>query len=434
MKEELFTVLAIDKISRKTGWGPVDTWTNYNYSMLDDDIKKVTGKRISESTLKRMFGKKKTPGDFYHPHTYTKNILAEYLGYSSWDEFRKENRLDLEQYDEETEYDLHGHGHHKQRIWLTVATILFGIFFLFVFFRKQIFPHLFSNPLKKFVCENPVGKAPYTALFDYDLRPARDSVIVNFGNNEVYFLSPERKLITEFYRFGDYANVMVTMHKRLLAQTHIHVLTDGWQGGISPNDSLTAFVPFSDQSIIHNIGRLFVEPSDLEKTGHHANGDYYVEYRYFDEFAADIDHITLETIVRNNTAEGGKLCNDIEIVLKGEYHDFIIRFLEPGCFRYARFFVGEKHFYGRFDNLSELARDVSVWSDIKIDISGMEAKIYFQGKLLHSEPYTERMGNLKGIIYRFYGDGSVDYLNLKSGRDVILKDDFGKRLSTENPT
>ena len=114
------------------------------------------------------------------------------------------------------------------------------------------------------------------------------------------------------------------------------------------------------------------------------------------------------------------MCNDIEIVLKGEYHDFIIRFLEPGCFRYARFFVGEKHFYGRFDNLSEFARNVSGWSDIKIDISGMEAKIYFQGKLLHSEPYTVRMGNLKGIIYRFYGDGSVDYLNLKSGRRCYI--------------
>ena len=211
------------------------------------------------------------------------------------------------------------------------------------------------------------------------------------------------------------------MHDKLLAQTYVHILTDGWQGGISPNDTSTAFVPFNDQKVIHNSGRLFVKPSDLQDMGYQRNGDYYVEYRYFDEFTTDIDHLSLETTARNNAEEGGKLCYDIEIILKGENHDFVLRFLEPGCFRYVRFFVGEKKFYGRFDDLSEFARDVSDWRDIKIDISGMKAKVYFQGELIHTETYTEPMGNLKGIIYRFYGDGSVDKMTLKSADNVIFR-------------
>jgi len=223
------------------------------------------------------------------------------------------------------------------------------------------------------------------------------------------------------------------MHNKLLAQTFVHILTDGWQGGVSPNDTSTAFVPFNDQDIIRKKGRLYATPEEMEDLGYKRNGDYYVEYRYFDIFKTSIDQVSLETIAKNNPEEGGKLCYDIEIIMKGENHDFVLRFLEPGCFRYVRFFVGEKKFYGRFDDLSEFARDVSDWRDIKIDISGMKAKIYFQDSLIHTESYTEPMGNLKGIIYRFYGNGSVDYVSLQSGDQTIIKDDFGARLSRKIP-
>ncbi|HYW95249.1 MAG TPA: hypothetical protein VE870_06665 [Bacteroidales bacterium] len=433
MKEEFFIILAIEKIVQKTGWGPLDTWTNYNYSMLNEEIRKVTGKRISESTLKRMFGKKKAPSDFYNPHAYTRNILAEYLGYSNWEEFKRENRLNLKADDANGEANQEGDGHGKRRAWLIAASVTFVFFVGFLFLRDVIMPKNQRNPLKSFLCENPVGKLPYTALFNYDLIPVKDSVIVDFGNSEEYFLSPDRKLITEFYRAGDYAHVTVKMHNKLLAHTFVHILTDGWQGGVSPNDTSTAFVPFNDQGIIREKGRLYVTPEELGGLGYKRNGDYYVEYRYFDEFKTNIDQVSLETIAKNNPEEGGKLCYDIEIIMKGENHDFVLRFLEPGCFRYVRFYVGEKKFYGRFDDLSEFARDVSDWRDIRIDISGMVAKIYFQGELIHTESYTEPMGNLKGIIYRFYGNGSVDYVNLKSGGQNVIRDDFGARLSPETP-
>ena len=193
MKEELFIILAIEKIARKTGWGPLDTWTNYNYSLLNEDIRKVTGKRLSESTLKRMFGKKKTPGDFYNPHTYTKNVLAEYLGYNNWDEYKRQNQSEAGPYDEETNQDLQNSSRSKRSGWLIAASVLFGLLVVIMSLRNVIFPEKQHNPLKQFTCENPVGKLPYTALFDYDLVPVTDSVIVNFGNSEEYFLSPRQE-------------------------------------------------------------------------------------------------------------------------------------------------------------------------------------------------------------------------------------------------
>ena len=82
--------IMIRRVEEKTGWGNSDEWTNYNFSLLSEEIKNATGKRISDSTLKRIFGKKKTNSSFYNPHIYTKNILAQYTAYQNWDEFRKE--------------------------------------------------------------------------------------------------------------------------------------------------------------------------------------------------------------------------------------------------------------------------------------------------------------------------------------------------------
>ncbi|MGC9341348.1 MAG: hypothetical protein ACP5E3_01460 [Bacteroidales bacterium] len=421
MREEQYMLIMIRLIEEKTGWGNIDEWTNYNFSLLSDEIKKTTGKRISDSTLKRIFGKKKTNSEIYRPHVYTKNIIAEYLGYQNWDEFRKDHRKDEPIQNFRPKYS--SRTRRNRIILFVVVAIIIIVAGVFVY-SKSISDRKNVNPVISMDCENSVGRIPFTAVFNYQLEDTQDSILIDFGNNEEYFLSPKRNMITQFYPGADYTTVRVSRGDEIICTRKVHILSNGWQAGFSPSDTLEAYRPFENQEIKNAGGRLFIKPDYLSAEGIRPIDNNFIEYRYFDKFETSLDDISFETIVKNSAEEGGKRCYDIEIILKGENSNFIVRFLEPGCFRYVRFNVGEKRYFGRFHDLSAFARDVSDWRNIKVKIKDGLAEVYFEDELIRSEPYEEDMGEFKGIIYRFFGNGSVDFVRLESENEIILEDEF----------
>ncbi len=421
MRDENYILLLVRLVEEKTGWGNSDEWTNYNFSLLSDGIEKITAKRISDSTLKRIFGKKKTKRDFYNPHIYTKNILVQYLGYTNWDDFKKQHSKEAE---DTKIIKKKSHPGRKGRR-LNYSMLIFLTFGVIIILFFVISNNIFSkNPLVQFDVKESVGKVPFTAVFKYELNNTNDSIHINFGNNEVYFLSPRREMITQFYPGVDYTTVRVSRRDKTIASEKIHLISGEWQSGYSPNDSVYAYRPFEDQEIMYSRDRLFIPVQKLKDLLPPDERNCFIEYRYFDKFHVSLDNLELLSCVKNSPDEGGIRCYDVEIILKGENSDLVVRFLEPGCFRYARFNVGEKKYFGRFHDLSEFARDVSDWCNIKLKVSNGVVSVFFENDLIRKESYTENMGELKGIIYRFYGTGSVDYVRLESEGSLLLENDF----------
>ncbi len=136
MKDKLYIALAIDRIVRKTGWGPVDSWSSEKYAQLSEEIRKITGNNISESTLRRLFRKKRTPAEFGDARFRTRNILASYLGYPSWEQFKRENQLNKEQFDEETELESQYESSGNRQTWLTAAIVLFAMLAIYLLLRE----------------------------------------------------------------------------------------------------------------------------------------------------------------------------------------------------------------------------------------------------------------------------------------------------------
>lgn len=412
MNDDRLLKLLTDEIAGKTGFGEPGDWANHHFQALSESIKKSTGQHVSESTLKRLFGRKKTSGEVYQPHVYTRDILAVYAGYPSWNEYRKKMA------ETSSEYDVQKTGK-SLKLWAAGAGAFLVVILILFLIREN------RNPLRSFYCENPSGTIPFTSVFHYELRNSRDTVYIDFGNGEVFYLAPERNMITNFFKAADYPEVRVFTKKKILAKTKVHVKSGFWQGGVSPNDTTTAFIAFDRQDMILKPGRLYTMPEDLLSLGfNHAEG-YYTEYRYFDEFNVMVDSIDLSIIARNRPEEGGRRCYDIEVILRGEHHDFAVRLMEPGCYRYARFRAGEKSYFGRFNDLSSLGQNVNDWSSISLKSEKGIASVYFNEKHLVQEEYSEEMGRLKGIVVRFFGCGSIDAVKLASGSSLIMDEDFG---------
>jgi hypothetical protein len=77
--------ICLKMIEHKLQWGNSTNWRNKEFEDLNKEIYEATQQQISISTLKRIWGKVKYEGA---PNHYTLNVLALFLGFEDWRQFR----------------------------------------------------------------------------------------------------------------------------------------------------------------------------------------------------------------------------------------------------------------------------------------------------------------------------------------------------------
>ncbi|RYD72066.1 MAG: hypothetical protein EOP55_19475, partial [Sphingobacteriales bacterium] len=78
--------LCCKKIEEKMGSKPIADWRSSDYNNLNSQLGRQTKVYLSENTLKRIFGRLKTPTRYY-PQKATRDALAQFIGYRDWQEF-----------------------------------------------------------------------------------------------------------------------------------------------------------------------------------------------------------------------------------------------------------------------------------------------------------------------------------------------------------
>src|ERR1700712_830168 len=73
-------------IEEKIGWGNSTDWTNRDFDQLSGKIFEATGVNLSQTTLKRIWGKVKYDSA---PTVTTLNTLAQFMGFEHWRDFRQ---------------------------------------------------------------------------------------------------------------------------------------------------------------------------------------------------------------------------------------------------------------------------------------------------------------------------------------------------------
>ncbi len=420
MNEIFFIKKSIKLIEKKTQWGDYHSWSNYHFNKLCVDIQAKTNDKISVSTLKRYFGKKKTPGKNYNPQIFTKDTIARFLDYNNWEDFKTKNQIpeDTDENNRTSAIDNDSSNKKMYRIsGISFILILSGFFTGYLLWRNKKTEVVFYS-------HQPTGLVPYTAKFHYDISGVKDTVYIDFGNNNTPIVLPKNNhVVTDYYKAAGRPVVKIYTKEKLLDSAVIHNISKKWQCGFSKNDSIVTYRPFENQQILLQNKRLFVPRDSAEKLTGELQ-DYFIEYRFTDTFDVVVDNMNFETVVKNCPRDGGRRCYDIEIILLGQYSKLQVRFLEPGCYRYVRLQFGEKHYFGRFTDLSQFSRDVTQWRKISIQVKQQQAKVFFEGEEIFNQDYNRAVGELKGIIYRFYGTGSVKNCKITGPNRLIFHDNF----------
>ncbi len=413
MRDREFIGICLKAIEEKIQWGPSEQWTKGDFERLSETISSQSGILISSMTLMRLFGKTKTHHEQYTPQYETKNALARYLGFSSWQHF--------------VDHHISGSVNHSKFVFSRRFRffLLFFSFFIILLTGYFLFPHLpaFVHYNFRFEIIDSAGASPHKAAIQYDISEITDSVWVDFGNHDRRFLSPFFNRYNYSYTIPGYYILKLLVHNKVIACRAVHVFSDKWNCVFM---NVGGKKEFLSEEMIVSSGRLHLDPV-VAGLKYQVDTDKDIEYFYALPIRISGDSMFLETQVKNPGAEGGIPYFDFKLRIFCEHGEIYLHFSKPGCLGWVDFIVSDKVIEGSHEDMSVFGREFSDWRRIGLKITDKNVSVVFDQQQIFTTRYSVLLGDVKVIRLIFRGFGSADYIRIsRSGSDTLFYDDFNR--------
>ena len=368
-------------IEDKLGWGSSKHWRNSDFNDLSDIIYKKTNYLISNSTLKRIWGKTN-----YHnfPSRTSLNAFALFLGYANWKEFIRLNW-------EET------HRHMKPYPFLPIfssaisffkkktALILFFIFLclliissasiLFLNHKQKKFQE--NLQLVEFYCDPCTGNIPFLSQIHYDISA------ISSDNNDISILSggqwgiPDRKIILDKDIGIISSNVLYPGTKKvslLVNQKPVKTIilrgyNEQWSGFFKLMErSIHQFLP--SDSVYHTEKGVMQFNTKTVTQLSQKNPIRNVNYVLCRDFNVSGDNMIFKTRFKHIPVSSQDMCQQTYITIDCDSGFFSIPVLNPVCIINAVLTLNEKRYSGLYEEslLTGFSYDDNDWHTLFIRV------------------------------------------------------------------
>ena len=419
----------LEAIALKFNEGQVEQWTDGTFVHLSELIEEETGIIISRNTLKRLYGKMKTPDD-YKPQKETRNALAIYAGYKDWEEVSREIRVqNAEDGEEETgpifsfQHKLHTFKKKRSRFLIYIRKyrewffygllLLTGFSALLLFFPKDENSNPILEPSAEMTILNPIDTVPYTLKISYKTNHVEDSLFLDrhqITTNAVkYNLSIQVPVYT--WLNLDYKN-------KLLVTQPYHAVSKNWMAFYQHKRKKNFYYikpKFSKQKGIARISKKWFEGKILDSTG------FFYYLKNFRNFPLDADNFTLECKTKINRDELD--CGSILFVTVGANGHLETCLNSRSCANHNYFYLSDLILEGEYTDFPKLDIKSNVWAIIRMEVKNKQVKVFADNVLVYEGAYTKSVGQIKGFSLKFQGFGSVDYFKAWDAKGTLVEDE-----------
>ncbi|BFP39230.1 hypothetical protein FGF1_00750 [Flavobacteriaceae bacterium GF1] len=403
MKKHLVTC-----IESHLGWGTGDSWTNKDFKDLSDQIFKVTGKRLSVTTLKRIWGRAEVVAN---PSVTTFDILSEFVGYESWRDFqqahsngRSTGKLSKIPY-----------GFWKWGIGSTVILLL-ALFFL----RGGKNPNeARTTPKAEFPTENvsfsfekvAIGY-PNTVIFQYDLGPlSPDSMYIqqSWDSDKRIPLHKAKGLVTSTYYLPGYFLTKLMANEQILLERELYIPTQGWQGLLLGDGGEITYLKPEE---FYKGEYLGIRSGVLEKMDGMEGGELYLA-QLSPNPSIDGTDFSMATTFRMPKSSEHSICRSIRMTVTGTREVISLEFSIPGCVGDLGFFMDNEMISGRNHDLSAFGRDMGQWTRCELKVSDGMLTIVLDDQIAFQKELKVDLGKIGGVQWTFEGQGEIKELVLE---------------------
>lgn len=419
-------------IEEKLGWGSSSDWTNRDFDNLSEKIFEVTGVNLSQTTLKRIWGKVKYDSA---PTVTTLNTLAQFLGLEHWREFRQKQTLVHENKGVKDETPpFHTSTLPHFHTWSLIAglalvcSILAILSWNYFSSRSPGAKPASRTPNYSFSSKKIVSKGlPNSVVFEYDATASStDSVYIqqSWDSRLRVRVPRDRHLHSSMYYYPGFFQAKLLAGNQIVKEHPVFIETDGWLSLVEQNP---VPVYFRKEESRQN-GKLGLSLSILKKQhiemGVDAPWVFYANIRDFDSLASD--NFSFETSLKNDYAGGSNICQKSEIRIITEGSMISIPLSAKGCISENNLFCLGKYIEGKNSDLSGFGVDFTKFVKLKLIVKEGKALFFINDKMIYQIPSGITLNSkIVGLVFRFHGTGSVDWVKLYRGdNEIVYSDEF----------
>nr|WP_299382293.1 hypothetical protein [Allomuricauda sp.] len=408
--EEKLVRKCLLQIEEGLGWGASKNWHNDVFIELSERIQQETKVLLSPVTLKRVWGRI----DYQSaPSKTTLNTLAQFAGFKNWRDFKGTS------------------GVQKQTPFTKVISANLGVIVLSASIMTVVFISFFSlkgsqpgtgtiDASQITFQSKPIAQGlPNTVVFDLDLGEIdSDSIHIQqyWDPTKTISLKPGQTLATGQYYSPGYFRAKLLVDGQAIKQHDLFIKSDGWMATLDYRP-IPKYLPSTE--ILD--GKLALSPEIINELSNNPE-PMTSTYHLVDDFEqVSGDNFLLRSTVQNVYHEKWAVCQKTAIIVLGTKGAMVIPFGIPGCSSELGIMMNDVYLSGKEHDLSGLAMDFTTPQEIQIQVQDKNLKITQGQKALFSGSYTESLGRVVGLRYRFWGAGEVHSCHLSSlDQDVTV--------------
>ena len=428
MTEREYIKISFDRIAKRLKLVPVSLWKDGTYMLLSEGIENETGILISKNTLKRLTGKMSTDG-YYRPQRETKNALAAYAGYESWEKFelevQEENKIPekeiqiinepIASFEMQTsavsEFEIALPQKKKPTKWLVIGLLALCLIVGFFIFSKLFSKPELPLPEAELTILNPVDTVPYNLRIAYKTKNvALDSLII--AQTPVYEQNGKLNLgiVNPIYTW-----VYIKHKNKTLSTKPYHAVSRGWTSSFQQKRKQTQ-MHIKDAYWRKNgeasLAKEWFAGKQLDSLA------FFWNLLNFRNFPLDGDHFSFESKVK---PQGDDLsCNRLLFTTFAEGGHLEACLNAKSCANHNYIYLSDLIVEGEYRDFPELNLRPNEWSIVRMEVKNKHVTILVDQKIIFEGRYKKSVGQVKGFTIKFLGFGSVDYFRAwdKNGKLV----------------
>lgn len=413
----------VKHIEDKLGWGKGDTWSNKDFEELSERILSTTNKRLSVTTLKRIWGRTEWVAN---PSMATLDILSEFIKYENWRAFVQSNKQELPKQKDlkKTKWS---------KIWIPFIALIF-LGSILGFFWKTNSNHDKNTQeeiiykTEEFVFKSrPVSEGiPNSVVFEYDASAADEKAKIeiqqDWDRNKRLVIDKNDSVATSIYYHPGFFKSKLVMDNTIMREDDVFITTKDWLGMIE-RDSVPIYLKseeiYSDSLL--SINHETVTSYNLDARTSTISVSLYQVRDFGELYTNDFE---MSMTLKNDFDEGISACQNVRIFILYDGGAIGIPLAKKGCVSDLNLMTFEEFVDGKKNDLSDFGVDFKDYVDLKCISKNQKLDILINNKSIYQMIVPKPALKIKGITIHFEGAGSVKNVEFKKDKEIVYKSVF----------
>ncbi|WP_295801460.1 hypothetical protein [Mucilaginibacter sp.] len=402
-------------IELQLDWGDPAAWQSRDFEILSQFIFDKTKVSLSESTLRRVWGRV----EYKHlPSATTLDTLAKFAGFESWRGFLKKHSNETPIKSPPNKL-IESPKPWVKTAWtaaLLIIVVLAGFRVIKSFLTEK------KTVNYKFSSQRLTGGIPNSVIFDYDAAGSTtDSVFIQQSWDPRTKTAVKRAghQFTSVYFEPGFYQAKLLVGKTIVKEHKLMIPSEGWLGLI---EDKPIPVYLSSGDFMHKDGLSVsvntIKQKNMSLQPKPTTVRYYNVGNFEQVAVSDFEY---NAVIKNDYRVGEAACQFSTVSLITDAGPIIIPLSVKGCVSELNLFSVDWVILGKTANLSGFGVDVSNWVKVSCRSTAKTIRYYVNDKQVFEFKLPAREVKIVGLAFSFQGTGSVKNIELKGAGKTVFK-------------